>query len=474
MEVGSEAVQQVLMSDNHRLEGVDLIVEDSEEEVFVKDSEEDCSSDEVSIPSGFLYSRALLPERFLSRRRSFLSTGFRSATAVAGWDDEALQLATAAEQADQERNDNLSTRQEEVNLKIPHIQDGAPSLSFRVEGSPEVHPNRRQIRDRKREERTPRQAVTPLSAGRRHRRPRRQSIREQSLQTLPIEDLSLNKEFQGEITSQDDIQLRTLPEVLSTEIPTETGREDSSLIIASADEKPSSSSETRSFEGDDEREFGKRVEGEEHQNEKPGCLDQLRDELSCAVCLDICVEPSTTSCGHSFCKDCLQSVVQKCSPPRCPKCRQPLKGDLQRTCPVNIVLWNTIQILFPKESSIAKAAARKQDRSKESPAPKKSGSRISTAVIQSSIPSSSLFGGIAGINSTRPAGNFRRAFRPPAVLQRREVTFFSDDEETSNYAADRDRIEQEQIDAALARRLQVAELMRGSGTAEGVREQVQN
>uniref|UniRef100_A0A803M6S9 RING-type E3 ubiquitin transferase n=1 Tax=Chenopodium quinoa TaxID=63459 RepID=A0A803M6S9_CHEQI len=51
------------------------------------------------------------------------------------------------------------------------------------------------------------------------------------------------------------------------------------------------------------------------------CMDRLRDELSCAICLDICYEPSTTPCGHSFCKNCLKSAAEKCGK-RCPKCRQ--------------------------------------------------------------------------------------------------------------------------------------------------------
>ncbi|XP_015168780.1 uncharacterized protein [Solanum tuberosum] len=58
------------------------------------------------------------------------------------------------------------------------------------------------------------------------------------------------------------------------------------------------------------------------------CTDRLREELSCAICLEICFEPSTTPCGHS-------------------------NG---RSCTVNTVLWNTIQLLFPKEVEARKAA----------------------------------------------------------------------------------------------------------------------
>ncbi|KAL3376570.1 hypothetical protein AABB24_003153 [Solanum stoloniferum] len=76
------------------------------------------------------------------------------------------------------------------------------------------------------------------------------------------------------------------------------------------------------------------------------CMDPLREELSCAICLEICFEPSTTPCGHSFCRKCLQSAADICGT-RCPKCRQLISNG--GSCTVNTVLWNTIQLLFPKE-----------------------------------------------------------------------------------------------------------------------------
>ncbi|KAL0351090.1 UNVERIFIED_CONTAM: hypothetical protein Sradi_4258200 [Sesamum radiatum] len=84
------------------------------------------------------------------------------------------------------------------------------------------------------------------------------------------------------------------------------------------------------------------------------CIDRLREELSCAICLEICYEPSTTSCGHSFCKVCLRSAADKCGK-RCPKCRQLISNG--RYCTVNTVLWNTIQLLFPQEVEARKGAA---------------------------------------------------------------------------------------------------------------------
>ncbi|KAI7756603.1 hypothetical protein M8C21_032374 [Ambrosia artemisiifolia] len=84
------------------------------------------------------------------------------------------------------------------------------------------------------------------------------------------------------------------------------------------------------------------------------CIDRLREELSCAICLDICFEPSTTSCGHSFCKKCLRSAADKCGK-RCPKCRQLISNG--RSCTINTVLWNTIQLLFPQEIEARKLSA---------------------------------------------------------------------------------------------------------------------
>ncbi|KAI3850599.1 hypothetical protein MKX03_011418 [Papaver bracteatum] len=89
------------------------------------------------------------------------------------------------------------------------------------------------------------------------------------------------------------------------------------------------------------------------------CMDKLKEELSCAICLEICFEPSTTPCGHSFCKKCLKSAADKCGK-KCPKCRQLIGNG--RSCIVNTSLWNTIQLLFPQEVEARKAVAAKNSR----------------------------------------------------------------------------------------------------------------
>ncbi|WOL11297.1 E3 ubiquitin-protein ligase [Canna indica] len=93
---------------------------------------------------------------------------------------------------------------------------------------------------------------------------------------------------------------------------------------------------------------------EKESSKRVPCMDRLREELSCAICLDICFEPSTTPCGHSFCIKCLKRAADKCGK-RCPKCRQLISNG--RSCTVNTVLWNTIQLLFPDEVEVRKNKA---------------------------------------------------------------------------------------------------------------------
>ncbi|MBA0859674.1 hypothetical protein Goshw_009512 [Gossypium schwendimanii] len=159
------------------------------------------------------------------------------------------------------------------------------------------------------------------------------------------------------------------------------------------------------------------------------CMDKLREELSCAICLDICYEPSTTPCGHSFCKKCLRSAADKCGK-RCPKCRQIISNG--RSCTVNTVLWNTIQLLFPNEVSEARKSA---------------AGALNSQEVERGSPES-------GRRSNRRA----RSVRPPMVISTRDaaLAFRQQSEDLSWLVSTRTRrgTPSQSEDVALALRLQ--------------------
>ncbi|XP_074580189.1 uncharacterized protein LOC141836584 [Curcuma longa] len=203
-----------------------------------------------------------------TNRSMILSPGFRSAAAMAGWDEEALLFATLV-----------------------------------VEDTPV-----RESRQHKHKKRLKSPASTTSST--RKRRARRQS-------GVPIPPVVLcldDEEDGGEYKKID--------------------KEAEKAVVGTAKE------------GEKEGALP------EEPNKVLPCMDRLRDELSCAICLEICFEPSTTPCGHSFCIRCLKCAATKCGK-KCPKCRQLISNG--RACTINTVLWNTIQLLFPEEVDARKS-----------------------------------------------------------------------------------------------------------------------
>ncbi|CAK9161732.1 unnamed protein product [Ilex paraguariensis] len=129
------------------------------------------------------------------------------------------------------------------------------------------------------------------------RRKRRAAQRKSPVST-PVEVLNLDED---ESTKEECVKTKTEPKIKANEF-NKTNNDEESIAQGSGDSCSSSAIP---------------------------CMDKLREELSCAICLEICFEPSTTPCGHS-------------------------NG---RSCTVNTVLWNTIQLLFPQEIQARKAAA---------------------------------------------------------------------------------------------------------------------
>lgn len=98
-------------------------------------------------------------------------------------------------------------------------------------------------------------------------------------------------------------------------------------------------------------------------------LNRLREvahkELDCLVCYNIMLEPTTTPCGHTFCRRCLTRVMDHSS--ICPICRQELHipASLQNQ-PSNVRLVSLLHSLCPdliaaRESALSKEECPAED-----------------------------------------------------------------------------------------------------------------
>ncbi|CAI9111515.1 OLC1v1011758C1 [Oldenlandia corymbosa var. corymbosa] len=180
---------------------------------------------------------------------SLFSPGFRSVAAMAGWDEEALMVA-----------------------------------SLVVEDTPDRQPHLKHHKNQRNTFKTP-----PSTNSRRKRR-----VQRRSPTSMPVVILNLEEE-----DTANKVQ------------PPKESEVQKDVAESKKEEKASSE------KGTDEQ-------GSEASTSNCStilCMDRLREELSCAICLEICFEPSTTPCGHSFCKKCLRSAADKCGK-KCPKCRQ--------------------------------------------------------------------------------------------------------------------------------------------------------
>lgn len=65
------------------------------------------------------------------------------------------------------------------------------------------------------------------------------------------------------------------------------------------------------------------------------------DELDCVVCSRLLYEPVTTTCGHTFCKSCLERSVDHSQ--RCPLCRTVLY-----LCPGSLCVSTTLKAILQK------------------------------------------------------------------------------------------------------------------------------
>lgn len=58
----------------------------------------------------------------------------------------------------------------------------------------------------------------------------------------------------------------------------------------------------------------------------PGASGVSESVLSCHCCYDVLVNPTTLTCGHSFCRHCLAQWWELSRRTECPECREPWHG----------------------------------------------------------------------------------------------------------------------------------------------------
>lgn len=81
----------------------------------------------------------------------------------------------------------------------------------------------------------------------------------------------------------------------------------------------------------------------------------VRTEMDCQICYAMYYDPVTTACGHTFCRECLQRVMDHSA--YCPVCRRGLTGPLDsKTSPPNELLRRVITCFWSDELKLRKQA----------------------------------------------------------------------------------------------------------------------
>ncbi|CAJ0941219.1 unnamed protein product [Ranitomeya imitator] len=81
----------------------------------------------------------------------------------------------------------------------------------------------------------------------------------------------------------------------------------------------------------------------------PALKDVLSlSDVECSLCIRMFLEPVTTPCGHTFCRECLERCMDH--QPYCPLCKQCLREYLSAgSYPITAVLQDLMTTIFPSE-----------------------------------------------------------------------------------------------------------------------------
>lgn len=88
--------------------------------------------------------------------------------------------------------------------------------------------------------------------------------------------------------------------------------------------------------------------------------DALRNELDCQVCYTLMLNPVTTSCGHTFCRNCVSRVLDHSN--LCPTCRRIIHRPRYASGePGNEQISELITKLFPEHLESRQEAAKQEE-----------------------------------------------------------------------------------------------------------------
>ncbi|XP_019618786.1 PREDICTED: tripartite motif-containing protein 3-like [Branchiostoma belcheri] len=81
---------------------------------------------------------------------------------------------------------------------------------------------------------------------------------------------------------------------------------------------------------------------------------QIREELSCSICLELFTRPKVLPCQHTFCQDCLQNHASRRLPLQCPNCRRQVRLPRQGVAglPDNLIVANMCE-RFQQQATIS-------------------------------------------------------------------------------------------------------------------------
>jgi len=83
-------------------------------------------------------------------------------------------------------------------------------------------------------------------------------------------------------------------------------------------------------------------------------LDQIKEVMTCGICIQLYTDPRRLTCGHSYCLICLQQLQKSTSQQKeCPVCREttiPSKNDLENL-PSNKLATDLVKLVQTHDPS---------------------------------------------------------------------------------------------------------------------------